>query len=144
MVTLTANGVVRKVPEQRIVPDATANDNGGGLDMDDITEGDVSPPPKVVRKRGRPPSATALAAAALTPGDRDYRPPQHVAKKVRVASGSTAMTTSAAPAQPVLMQQVVTPKLTPQSPAKDSESDSETNSGSRGGRQRKAKKIFDL
>ena len=144
MVTLTANGVVRKVPEQRIVPDATANDNGGGLDMDDITEGDVSPPPKVVRKRGRPPSATALAAAALTPGDRDYRPPQHVAKKVRVASGSTAMTTSAAPAQPVVMQQVVTPKLTPQSPAKDSESDSETNSGSRGGRQRKAKKIFDL
>ena len=142
--TLTANGVVRKVPEQRIVPDATANDNGGGLDMDDITEGDVSPPPKVVRKRGRPPSATALAAAALTPGDRDYRPPQHVAKKVRVASGSTATTTSAAQAQPVVMQQVVTPKLTPQSPAKDSESDSETNSGSRGGRQRKAKKIFDL
>ena len=113
--------------------------------MDDITEGDVSPPPKVVRKRGRPPSATALAAAALTPGDRDYRPPQHVAKKVRVTSGSTSATSSAAQVQPVVMQQVVvTPKLTSQSPAKDSESDSETNSGSRGGRQRKAKKIFDL
>merc|ERR1719264_886263 len=54
MVTLTANGVVRKVPEERIVPDVTATDGGsggGGLDMDDITEGDVSPPAKVVRKR---------------------------------------------------------------------------------------------
>merc|ERR550539_1244011 len=141
MVTLTANGVVRKVPEERIVPDATATDGGsgggGGLDMDDITEGDVSPPAKVVRKRGRPPSATALAAAALTPGDRDYRPPQHVSKKVRVASGGSAAATSVATQlQPVVMQQVVTPKLTPQSPAKDSESDSETTPGSRGGRQR--------
>merc|ERR550539_88187 len=150
MVTLTANGVVRKVPEERIVPDATATDGGsgggGGLDMDDITEGDVSPPAKVVRKRGRPPSATALAAAALTPGDRDYRPPQHVAKKVRVASGSATATTSGVTQpqlQPVVMQ-VITPKLTPQSPAKDSESDSEATPGSRGGRQRKAKKIFDL
>ena len=89
--------------------------------------------------------ATALAAAALTPGDRDYRPPQHVSKKVRVASGGSAAATSVATQlQPVVMQQVVTPKLTPQSPAKDSESDSETTPGSRGGRQRKAKKIFDL
>jgi len=148
MVTLTANGVVRKVPEERIVPDATTASDGGVLDMDDITEGDVSPPTKVVRKRGRPPSATALAAAALTPGDRDYRPPQHVSKKVRVASGSSAAATTsgATQLQPVVMQQVVTPKLTPQSPAKDSESDSETTpGGSRGvGRQRKARKIFDL
>ena len=143
MVTLTANGVVKKVPEERVVSEAS---NDGGFEMDDITEGDVSPPAKIVRKRGRPPSATALAAAALTPGDKDYRPPQHVAKKVRVASGSATATTSGVTQpqlQPVVMQ-VITPKLTPQSPAKDSESDSEATPGSRGGRQRKAKKIFDL
>ncbi len=135
MVTLTANGVIKKVPE-----DSAAADNDEGESDDDASS-------KRKRKSSGAAGAGAAAAAVGSP-DKDYKPPTHVAKKVKMAS--TPTTSGVTQPQPVATSPskgsgaksaAATPSSADTSLSSEEQS---TTPGARGKRQRKEKKIFDL
>jgi hypothetical protein len=152
MVTLTANGVMKvkdATEGEKITPDVNDEDDEG--DSDDIAEEeddddeDVGSSPSKGRKR-----KASGADAPTSAGDKDYKPPTHVAKKVRMSSGTTTsgVTQPQAIVSPAAAAKVKAAKAAAASAAAAAESPADSDDagtpGSRGRRQRKEKKIFDL